>query len=191
MSETYIVAGLGNPGLEYVNTRHNVGFMVIDALTQTLGLDIRKKKFGGRFSRCVYKDKKLILIKPWEYMNNSGTAIATAAGFFKVDLKNLLVISDDMDLDCGVIRLRRNGSAGGHNGLNDIIQKLGTKEFARLRIGIGRGEYGDSIDYVLGKIGKQQKEPVAEAIEKAKESVFCWLDNGIEAAMNEYNGGKN
>lgn len=191
MSQTCIVAGLGNPGTEYSRTRHNIGFMVVDALGEFLNTDIRKKKFGGRFAQTVANDKKLILFKPWEYMNNSGKAVATVAGFYRIDLQNLLIVSDDINLESGVIRLRRGGSAGGHNGLADIIERLGTKEFARLRVGIGRAGAGDTVDYVLGEIDSEQKDAVLKGIEKAKSAVLCWLDKGIEAAMNEYNGGDN
>lgn len=191
MSQTYVVAGLGNPGREYALTRHNAGFMVVDALADFLNVEVRKKKFGGRFAQTVYNGKKLILIKPWEYMNNSGKAVATVTGFFKVDLKNLLVVSDDMAIECGSVRLRRSGSAGGHNGLADIIEKLGTKDFARLRVGIGQAETADTVNYVLGNISSEQKDSVLKGIDKAQKAVFCWLDKGIDAAMNEYNGSDN
>ncbi len=182
-----MVVGLGNPGSEYVGTRHNMGFKVIDRLAEMLGVDVGKKKFASCFGQGQFGDKKLILLKPQQFMNRSGQAVATAVGFYKLSVSELLVISDEMALVPGAIRLRAKGSAGGHNGLADIIEKLGTNEFARLRVGIGLSGMIDSVGYVLGKPSKDDRQLLDEAIDRAAEAVKCWVENGTEAAMNEFN----
>ncbi len=184
-----IVVGLGNPGDEYVNTRHNIGFKVIDLLAEQLSIDVRKRKFGARFGLGQFSDKKLILLKPWRYMNRSGHPVATAVGFYKLDLTDLLVVTDDMALPPGKIRIRPGGSAGGHNGLDDVIQKLGTDTFSRLRIGIGQSQKQDAVGFVLGKPAKQDCLLLDEAIQGAKQAVLSWMENGIEATMNKFNSG--
>ena len=187
MDDIKMIVGLGNPGDRYVDTRHNIGFMVVDSLAESLQLEVRKRKFGARFGSGEFADKKLILLKPWQFMNRSGQAVATAAGFYRLDVGDLLVVSDDLDLEPGRIRLRAKGSAGGHNGLADIAQKLGTTEFARCRIGIGRSDVQESVSYVLDRPTKDQKPLLAEAVKRATEAVFCWIENGIETAMNKFN----
>ena len=187
MGDMKIVVGLGNPGDEYVNTRHNMGFKVIDSLSKSLNIDVKQRKFGGRFGSGEFSDNKLILLKPWQFMNRSGQVVATASGYYKLSVRDLLVITDDMDLEPGRIRIRAKGSAGGHNGLADIIDKLGTNEFARCRIGIGHSSEDDAVDHVLYKPAKEEEPLLAEAIERARKAVFCWIENGIEKTMNEFN----
>jgi len=187
MGDMRMVVGLGNPDDKYIDTRHNTGFKVIDSLAQELGIDVRKRKFGSRFGLGEFADNKLILLKPWQYMNRSGQAVATAAGFYKLNIGELIVVTDDMDLEPGRIRLRYKGSAGGHNGLADIIQKLGTNEFARCRIGIGQSAEADAVGYVLGKPREDEKPLLAAAIERARNAVLCWIEYGIETAMNKFN----
>jgi PTH1 family peptidyl-tRNA hydrolase len=187
MGDMKIVVGLGNPGDEYVNTRHNMGFKVIDSLSKSLNIEVKKRKFGARFGSGEFSDNKLILLKPWQFMNRSGQAVATAAGFYKLSVGDLLVITDDMDLEPGRIRIRAKGSAGGHNGLADIIEKLGTNEFARCRIGIGRSSEDDAVDHVLDKPAKEEEPLLAEAIERARKAVLCWMEYGTEKTMNEFN----
>jgi len=182
-----MVVGLGNPGAEYFNTRHNVGFRVIDALAEALGIEVKKKKFGGVFGQGEYGNKKLILLKPCRFMNRSGQVVATAAGFYKLELADLLVVSDDMAIEPGRIRLRTKGSSGGQKGLDDIIVKLGSNEFNRLRIGIGPSGQQQGYDYVLGKPSPEENDLIDDAIERAKQAVICWIVNGIDIAMNEYN----
>jgi PTH1 family peptidyl-tRNA hydrolase len=184
-----MVVGLGNPGDEYADTRHNIGFKVIDSLAEALNVDVRKRKFAARFGRGEFADKKLILLKPWQYMNRSGQAVATAVGFYKLDLNDLFVIVDDMALSPGTIRIRAKGSAGGHNGLADIIEKLGTESFGRLRIGIGHSGKKDAADFVLDKPTKPETTLLNEAIERSREAVLCWIEHGIETAMNKFNSG--
>jgi PTH1 family peptidyl-tRNA hydrolase len=187
MAEIKIVVGLGNPGKKYVDTRHNIGFKAIDSLSQTLRTEVKKRKFGARLGETVYADKKLILLKPWQFMNCSGVAVAKAIGFYKLALSDLLVITDDMALPPGRIRLRSKGSSGGHNGLADVIEKLGTEDIGRLRIGIGQSVEQDDIDFVLGEPSLEQVPLLNDAIEKACQAAFYWIEHGMEAAMNEFN----
>lgn len=182
-----IVVGLGNPGNEYVNTRHNIGFEVIDSLAEQLNIDVKKRKFGARFGIGEFSDKKLILLKPWRYMNRSGHPVATAVGFYKLDLTDLLVVLDDMALPPGKIRIRPDGSAGGHNGLADVIEKLGTEKFSRLRIGIGQSGRENAVDFVLDKPAKEDRVLLDEAIQRAKQAVISWMENGIDVTMNKFN----
>jgi PTH1 family peptidyl-tRNA hydrolase len=182
-----MVVGLGNPGDEYADTRHNIGFKVIDSLADRLGVKIKRRKFGARFGEAEFADKKLILLKPWQFMNSSGQAVATAVGFYKLTLINLLVITDDMALEPGRIRIRTKGSAGGHNGLTDIIEKLGSNGFARCRIGIGHSSRQIAYDYVLDKPAETEKPLIDEAIAKAQDAVLCWIEYGVEQTMNEFN----
>ena len=187
MGDMKIVVGLGNPGDEYANTRHNMGFKVIDSLAKSLEIEVKKRRFGARFGSGEFADKKLILLKPWQFMNRSGQSVATAVGFYKVSVGDLLVITDDMDLKPGRIRIRAKGSAGGHNGLADIIEKLSTNEFSRCRIGIGRSREEDAVDHVLDKPSKEEEPLLAEAIERARKAVLCWIEYGTEKTMNEFN----
>jgi PTH1 family peptidyl-tRNA hydrolase len=183
-----MVVGLGNPGDRYENTRHNAGFKVIDSLAEALRTDVRKKKFGARLGTGGYAGKKLILLKPWQFMNLSGQAVVKALRFYKLSLSDLLVITDDMALEPGRIRIRAKGSAGGHNGLDDIIEKLGTSDFGRLRIGIGSSEQEVAVGYVLDSPTETQRPVLAKAIDRARDAVLCWIEHGIDRAMNEFNG---
>ena len=187
MGNMKLIVGLGNPGDKYVDTRHNTGFKVIDSLAETLGIDVKKRKFGSRFGTGECANNKLILLKPWQYMNRSGQAVATAAGFYKLNIGDLMIITDDMDLEPGRIRLRAKGSAGGHNGLADIIEKLGTNDFSRCRVGIGRRIEADTVGYVLDRPAKDEKPLLATAIEQARNAILCWIEYGIEKAMNKFN----
>jgi len=200
MSEIKMVVGLGNPGEEYAKTRHNAGFWVIDSVGDFLKrdrdcdiaklgtlTDVRRKKFGGLIGEGEFANKKLIFLKPMEFMNNSGQAVAAAVNFYKLSPDDLLVISDDLALEPGVIRLRAKGSSGGHNGLADIIEKLGTENFSRLRIGIGKNEFEPSEVYVLKKPTGEQQVKLEAAVKKACEAVIWWIKNGIESAMNRFN----
>jgi PTH1 family peptidyl-tRNA hydrolase len=187
MTDMKMVVGLGNPGDEYINTRHNTGFKVIDSISRALDIEVRKTKFGARFGSGEFENKKLILLKPWNYMNRSGQAVATAVGFYKLEINNLLVITDDLAIEPGCIRLRAKGSSGGHNGLADIIEKLGTDEFARCRVGIGKSDYENQVDYVLDEPTDDQKPLLTKAIQRARDAILCWIEYDIETAMNKYN----
>lgn len=187
-AELRMIVGLGNPGKQYIGTRHNAGFRVVDLLAESLGANVKKKKkFGALFGEGEYANKKLIMLKPQLFMNCSGQVVATAVGFYRLGVGDLLVITDDMDLDVGRIRIRAAGSGGGHNGLADIIEKLGTTEFARLRIGIGQSEGTDAVEYVLGRASVADRTVLDRASIRAREAVLCWVRHGIEAAMNEFN----
>ena len=200
MSEIKMVVGLGNPGQEYEQTRHNAGFWVIDSLAEVLNRDkdaclsklatltsVRKKKFGALTGEGEFANKKLIFVKPMEFMNNSGQAVVTAAGFYKLTTSDLLVISDDLSLEPGAIRIRSKGSSGGHNGLADIIEKLGSEQFGRLRIGIGKNEFEPAESYVLRRPSQEQRALLKAGVDKACEAVLCWIKYGIDTAMNRFN----
>ncbi|MHC4156324.1 MAG: aminoacyl-tRNA hydrolase [Planctomycetota bacterium] len=187
MSETKLVVGLGNPGKEYAGTRHNVGFRIIDLLSETLSIPVKKKKFGAILGADSFRGKKLILLKPWEFMNRSGRSVAKAAGFYELEPSDLLVITDDMALPPGGIRIRAKGSSGGHKGLADVLEKLGTEEVGRLRIGIGQSSEEDAVDFVLDRPGHEEVTVLEEAMAKAQEAVLCWVEYGIETTMNEFN----
>jgi len=181
-----LIVGLGNPGSQYKDNRHNVGFGVIDALTRRWEIELSRRKHHARYGSGTHGAEQVILLKPQTYMNNSGSSVAEAVNFYKTAPTDLLVVSDDMALELGQLRLRRQGSAGGHNGLKDIIEKLGCDDFARLRIGIGPASF-DAVGHVLGAFSPQEKDVVGSAIEKAARAVECWLNEGIDQAMNEYN----
>jgi len=189
MSEFKMVVGLGNPGRKYVGTRHNIGFRVIDALADQLEIDVKKKKFGAVIGLGEFEEHKLILFKPWSFMNLSGQPVATAVGFYKIGKKDLLVVTDDMALEPGKIRLRAKGSSGGHKGLVDIMEKLDTEQIPRLRVGIGssREQGRDAVDFVLDKPPKDEGKILEDAIYRAKDAVIYWLRHGCRSAMNEFN----
>lgn len=187
MSQTKMVVGLGNPGGEYANTRHNMGFKVIGSLATVLNIEFRRSKFGARMGTGEFADKKLILLKPWRFMNRSGEPTARAANFYKLDPSDLLVVTDDMALCPGRLRIRPGGSSGGHNGLADVLEGLGTQDVPRLRVGIGPSDSSDSVDFVLAEPPNEEKSVLNEAIVRAREAVLCWLEFGIEATMNKFN----
>jgi PTH1 family peptidyl-tRNA hydrolase len=188
MADIRLVVGLGNPGPEYAETRHNLGFKVIEALEEALGVEVRQRKFNARIGEGWQGGKKVILMKPWTFMNRSGDSVATAAGFYKLDLRDLMVVVDDMALETGVLRVRAGGSAGGHNGLTDIIEKLGTNEFARCRVGIGSRPGDQAVEHVLGRPVSEEKPRLNRAILGARDAVLCWLEFGVDKTMNEFNG---
>lgn len=184
----FLVAGLGNPGAEYSGSRHNIGFRLIEQLCSRLA--VRMKTGRGHFlaGRTVYNDEKLILLQPTTFINNSGTALRQACDFFNVPPQNCLVCYDDLNLATGVLRIRRGGSAGGHNGVEDVIQKFGTDQFPRLRIGIGNDfREGEQVKYVLSRFNQQQASVIQEAVEKAADAVLEFVTNGSEAAMDKFN----
>lgn len=185
--EIKMVVGLGNPGKEYVDTRHNIGFKVIDSLAKALKVDVKKKRFGGCLGSGEVAGRKVLFLKPMRYMNSSGQVVATAAGFYKVVKSNMLVVLDDMALPVGRIRARMRGSAGGHNGLADVVEKLGTENISRLRIGIGQNDEETAYDYVLSEPAAVDRPLLEEAIIKAREAVLYWIEYGIKATMNRFN----
>jgi PTH1 family peptidyl-tRNA hydrolase len=189
MTDFYLIIGLGNPGKEYADTRHNVGFRVADELARRYGLAFGKKERKALAASGVIQGKKVILAKPQTYMNLSGEAVRALVDFYKVETPNLIVVGDDMDIPLGTLRLRKSGSAGGQNGLKNIIQHLGTPEFSRLRFGIGRppGKM-EARAYVLQAFKGDDAILAAQMIDRAANAVESWLTEGIELAMTRYNG---
>ena len=183
-----VIAGLGNPGTTYRGTRHNVGFEVIDGLADHLGAEVKTKKFGARIGETQVHGMSVMLVKPQEFMNRSGQAVAAIMGFYKLPLDRLLVIADDAALETGRLRLRPKGSAGGHNGLADIIEKLKSQEFARLRVGIGSAGGRSLVEHVLSRPDSREQQLLRQAEETAVHAVLCWVIEGTETAMNRYNG---
>lgn len=184
---TWIIAGLGNPGKKYERTRHNVGFMVIDALERTLSGTNRLRRFDAELFERTTSDGRVVLIKPQTFMNASGNAVGAVARWYHVPLEQLLVVYDDLDLPFGQLRLRPSGSSGGHNGMKSIIDRIGSDQFPRLRLGIGRGQQANTIGYVLSRFNAMEEKQLRGIIERAAGAALCWLQDGIDVAMNEYN----
>jgi PTH1 family peptidyl-tRNA hydrolase len=185
----YLIVGLGNPGQEYENTRHNLGFRVINEIASRLGLKSLKAKHQSFLGEGTIAGHKVLLAEPQTFMNNSGPAVKGLLSWYKIELKKLIVVYDDVDLEVGQIRVRERGSAGGHHGIESVIASLGTAEFARVRIGIGRESLtGDVSDYVLQNIPPAQREPLETAIVTAAEAAESIVADGLAAAMNKFNG---
>ena len=185
----YIIAGLGNPDRQYQNTRHNIGFDVVDAIAEKYDIAMGERKHKAVIGKGFIAGQKVVLVKPQTYMNLSGESIRAVIDFYKVDQKNeLIVISDDVSLDVGRIRIRKKGSAGGHNGLKNIILHLGHDEFMRVRMGVGEKPQGrDLADYVLGHFTKEEREVIDESIRNAAAAIEIMVTQGPDAAMNLYN----
>jgi len=183
-----LIVGLGNPGKEYESTRHNCGFMAIDAYAEMAQVDFNREDFKGIYCKFNLDGEDIILFKPLTYMNLSGEAVQQIVSFFKIPVDDICVIYDDMALKPGDIRLRLGGSSGGHNGIKDIIKHLGTEQIKRIRIGIGEPQY-DPINFVLGKPSKEEKVLLDEAIKRAAFAVREFLLKDFNAAMCKYNGG--
>ena len=185
----FVIAGLGNPTKKYEHTRHNIGFDVITCLADKYNISMNQSKFKGECGSGVIEGQKVLLLKPHTFMNLSGSSIREAVDFYKLDpAEELIVIYDDIALDPGYIRVRKKGSAGGHNGIKDIITQLGTQEFLRIRVGVGEKprEY-DLADYVLGHFSKEDREKVEEAMKCAADAVRLMVQDETDAAMNLYN----
>lgn len=186
----YIIAGLGNPGLKYHHTRHNAGFETIDRLAEEWRIPIRKKEFQSKTGTGVIDGKKVILVKPETYMNNSGEAIGEIARYYHADPESeVLIFCDDIMQDCGRLRIREKGSDGGHNGLKSIIRCLGTEKFLRIRVGVGRlAPGGDMIAHVLGRPSREDRKKIGKAEQDACEAVPLLLEGRIGDAKNQFNG---
>ncbi len=186
---SYLLIGLGNPGREYINTRHNIGFMLIDRLTIRLNARGMKMQSNAIVITAQYEERKLILAKPQTYMNLSGQSVQGLAHFYKVPLENLLVAHDDLDIPFGTIRIRPGGGPGGQRGMASTIEKLGTKEFPRLRLGIGRppGRM-DPKAYVLQDFSKEDMKILPDVLDRAVDAAFEFILKGLNAAMNKFNG---
>ena len=184
----YIIAGLGNPTREYEKTRHNVGFDTIDVLADKLNTSVDEKKFKGLYGRGIIAGEKVILLKPQTFMNLSGESVREAADFYKVDPEHIIVIYDDISLDVGKLRIRAKGSAGGHNGIKNIIAQLGTQEFTRIKIGVGeKPAKMDLADYVLGRFSKEEQPIIRESADRAREAVCEMITHDVASAMNKFN----
>ena len=185
----YLIVGLGNPGRQYEATRHNMGFDTVDCLIEKHNVPQGGVKFNAMYGKGIIGGDKAILMKPLSFMNLSGGPVRDMVNFFKIDPeKELIVISDDIDLEPGQLRIRKQGSAGGHNGLKDIIQKLGTQNFVRIKIGVGAKPQGwDLADHVLSRFPDSERKLVDEAIREAADAVEKIIAQGTDAAMNEYN----
>ena len=187
---TWLVVGLGNPGDKYENTRHNVGFMVADELAERQKVPVQRLKFKALTNLVTISGEKVLLMKPVTYMNLSGEAVGQAADFYKIPPDHVLVISDDTALAPGRLRIRKGGSAGGHNGLKNIIQHLGTDQFPRVRVGVGEKPHPDYdlADWVLGKFVGEDKKTMDQAVKRAADAVECLIQEGPDRAMNRFNG---
>ena len=186
----WLLVGLGNPGDQYENTRHNVGFMVADELAERHNIPVQRLKFRALTNTVTVGDRKVLLMKPVTYMNLSGEAVREAAAFYKIPPEHILVISDEVALAPGKLRVRRSGSAGGHNGLKNIIAHLGTDQFPRIRLGVGQKPHPDydMADWVLGKFQGEDKKAVEAAVKQAADAAECLIREGVDKAMNQYNG---
>ena len=183
----YLVVGLGNIGAEYANTRHNIGFMVLDAWAQASNISFESGRYGSTAS-VSFKGRKFILLKPSTYMNLSGKAVRYWMNELKIPVENLLVISDDLNIPFGTLRLRKNGSAGGHNGLTNINEMIGTQEYSRIRVGIGNDfGRGHQVDYVLGDFSEEEKQQVPELCDRVINGVKSWATIGADRDMNMVN----
>lgn len=182
-----LVAGLGNIGREYENTRHNIGFMCLDRIAVSFHVEFDKKKFNGSYAEILYNKEKIILVKPEKYMNLSGEVIAAFLRFYKMSPCDLLVISDDLDMPTGKIKLKHKGSSGGHNGLKDIENHLGTREYKRLKIGISNNKKEDTKDYVLGKFREDEKKVLEETLSLIPKIFMDYLNLSFDNVMSKYN----
>jgi len=183
-----LIAGLGNPGDRYRDTRHNVGFEVLDRIAARLGSEFSREKHRGQYAEVRIAGQKVILLKPMTFMNLSGDSVARAARNGVNHPSEVLIVYDDVDLPLGKIRLRTGGSAGGHNGMKSVIERLGTQDVPRLRIGVGSETTGgERVDHVLGRFRPEEREIVDEAIERAADACVCCVEEGLETAMNKFN----
>lgn len=184
----YMIAGLGNPTKEYDKTRHNVGFAVIDALADQYNIDISERKHKALCGRGAIEGHKVVLMKPQTFMNLSGESIRAAVDFYKVDLEDIIIIYDDVSLEPGQLRIRLKGSAGGHNGIKNIIAHLGTQEFPRIKVGVGaKPPRMDLADYVLSRFSKGEQKLMDDALKEAAEAAVMMMADGVDRAMNHYN----
>lgn len=188
----WLVVGLGNPGENYARTRHNIGFRAVDRLAGQLGAKIDRAKFRGLYGQASFKGLKLILLKPQTFMNNSGLSVLDAARFYKLPAERVIVLFDDISLDVGRLRVRAEGSAGGHNGIKSIIGGLNSQSFPRVKIGVGAKPHPDYAlaDWVLSNFTKDEEKLLAPVIEDAASAALELIENGVQAAASKYNGRK-
>ncbi len=184
----YIIVGLGNPEKDYNNTRHNMGFNTINKLAKEFEIEVTKNKFKGLYGTGMIEGEKVILLKPQTYMNLSGESIKEIVQFYKLDMEQIIVIYDDIDIEPGVIKLRKSGGPGTHNGMKSVVHELNTQNFKRVRIGIGAPiEKEELIEYVIGAIPDEEKEKLEKGTDLAKEAIIEIIKNGMDKAMNKFN----
>lgn len=191
-SEAWLIVGLGNPGREYEKTRHNAGFRALDLLAAQLGCRVDKAKFGSLYGQTVYQGRRLILLKPQTFMNLSGDAVLPCSAFFKVPPQRIIVLFDDISLEPGRLRVRADGSAGGHNGIKSIIARLGSQDFPRVKIGVGAKPHPDFdlAAWVLSSFSAQEEKALQPALQWAGEAALAVIEHGVSEAANRYNGRK-
>ncbi len=189
-SDTWLIVGLGNPGKEYEKTRHNCGFRALDVLAAKLGCKVDKAKFQGLYGQVNYGGSKLLLLKPLTYMNLSGRSVLQLSAYFHVPPQRIIVLFDDISLEPGRLRIRADGSAGGHNGIKSIISEIGSQEFPRVKIGVGGKAHPqqDLADHVLSTFSSPEEKALSSALERAADAALCIIDKGIAEAANRYNG---
>ena len=183
-----LIVGLGNPGREYRNHRHNIGFLSIDDIAAHLNIEVRKRKFNARYALYTYRGQHVLFLKPLTFMNLSGEAVKKFVAFFNLSIDDILVIVDDVHLPFGKIRIRKQGSAGGHNGIQSIIDTLETNRFVRLRIGVDKPQQdGPLQSYVLSNFSYEEKKGLPTLFKLVKSACLCWLENGVTAVMQKFN----
>jgi len=182
-----LIIGLGNPGLRYKNTRHNIGFLAVDNFAKANGIKITKRESESLFAKSVVDGEEILLLKPQTFMNNSGNAVKAFVNKFGIGLDDILVVCDDVNLTLGIVRFRPKGSAGGHKGLRSVIEKLNTETFNRLRVGVGYERNGTLKDYVLSGFSFNEKKSVADVVNKATDAIMVWINHGGETTMNRFN----
>lgn len=182
-----LIVGLGNPGKEYEKTRHNIGFDVIDYYLDKNNIKINKEKFNGLYAESLINNEKVIFLKPQKFMNLSGEVVRKYVDFYKIPVENIIIIHDDLDQEVGKIKLKRNSSSGGHNGIKDIEKHLGTKDYKRLKIGISNNKLADTKDYVLGKMSKEDRKIIEESIKVCYDIITDFFSMNFDELMNKYN----
>ena len=190
--ESWLIVGLGNPGKEYERTRHNCGFLAIDLLAEKLGCKVDKGKFQGLYGQTTYKGTKLFLLKPQTYMNASGRSVLQLSAYFNIPPARVIVLFDDISLEPGRLRVRGDGSAGGHNGIKSLIQELGSQDFPRVKIGVGGKPHPDHdlADWVLGGFSANEQKAMEKSLAAAGEAALCIIEQGVPKAANQFNGFK-
>ena len=189
-NDSWLIVGLGNPGKDYERTRHNCGFRALDVLAGKLGCKVDKGKFQGLYGQANYNGNKLLLLKPLTYMNLSGKSVLQLSAYFHIPPQRIIVMFDDISLEPGRLRIRADGSAGGHNGIKSIIQEIGSQDFPRVKIGVGAKAHPnqDLADHVLSTFSAQEEKALASALERAADAALCIIDKGVPNAANRYNG---
>ena len=191
-NDTWLIVGLGNPGKEYERTRHNCGFRAIDVLAQKLGCKVDKSKFQGLYGQANYNGTKLLLLKPLTYMNLSGRSVLQLSAWFHVPPQRIIVLFDDISLEPGRLRIRADGSAGGHNGIKSIISEIGSQAFPRVKIGVGGKAHPEQnlADHVLSTFSSLEEKALVSALDRAADAALCIIEHGVPETANRYNGSK-